>query len=286
MQAGILTNLLIITSKTNFHMQTLIIEPAYLKQHLDDPKLLIIDLRAEESYERGHIPGAVHLHPSKLVSGIKPAVGKLPDMESLENLFSSIGYSDDQYLVSYDDEGGGWAGRFLWTLHAIGHQHCAMLNGGIVAWQHDGFTLSDALNDPTATKPVISLDRSVIASKEDILSKLDSGEVIIWDARSADEFHGRKVFALRGGHIPGAINLDWLNTMDPARGLRVRADIEQLLTDQAILQGKPIITHCQTHHRSGLTYVIGKSLGLDIRAYDGSWSEWGNTPDLPVEISN
>lgn len=264
-------------------MQSLIIEPEYLHGLLDHPDLLIVDVRAEDAYENGHIPGAINVHPSELVSGIKPAVGSLPDVKSLQAMFSRIGYLKDKTIVSYDGEGGGWAGRFIWTLHAIGHQNCAMLNGGIIAWELEGFALSDDLTHPIATTAKFSLDRTPIAEKEDVLEALASDEVVIWDARSANEYHGRRVAALRGGHIPGAINIDWLETMDQGRGLRVRSDIAQWLKSKGISQEKSVITHCQTHHRSGLTYVIGKSLGFNIKAYHGSWAEWGNDPDLPIE---
>ena len=85
------------------------------------------------------------------------------------------------------------------------------------------------------------------------------------------------------GHIPGAVNLDWLDTMDPDNGMRIRSDIAALLQSRGITPDKKIITHCQTHHRSGLTWLIGKALAYDIKAYDGSWSEWGNDPDTPIE---
>ena len=116
-----------------------------------------------------------------------------------------------------------------------------------------------------------------------MLSAIEDPGTTIWDARSEEEHAGSKVFAARGGHIPGAINLDWLDTMDSANGLRIKADIRDILKESGISMDQKIITHCQTHHRSGLTWLIGKSLGLDIKAYDGSWSEWGNDPDVPIE---
>ena len=88
---------------------------------------------------------------------------------------------------------------------------------------------------------------------------------------------------MRGGHIPGAINLDWLDTMDRQNNLKLMPQMQALLDAHGITQDKSIITHCQTHHRSGLTYLIGKMLGYKIRAYHGSWSEWGNDSDTPIE---
>ena len=91
--------------------------------------------------------------------------------------------------------------------------------------------------------------------------------------------------ALRNGHIPGAANLNWLDLQDRGNGLRLKPlpEIERQLNELRISKDKKVITHCQTHHRSGLTYLVGKALGYDIKAYDGSWSEWGNDLKVPIE---
>ena len=109
------------------------------------------------------------------------------------------------------------------------------------------------------------------------------GAVLQNNCRPWEEIAGTKIFAARGGHIPGAINLDWLELMDRNNQLRLRTDIRNLIEDRGIRSANSVITHCQTHHRSGLTYLVGKLLGLNIKAYHGSWSEWGNDPDTPIE---
>ncbi len=264
-------------------MLPLILEPEQLTDHLRDDDLLIIDLCRNESYARLHLPGAVQVHPSELVSGMKPATGKLPELARLRELFDRIGYDPHRHIVVYDDEGGGWAGRFIWTLDVIGHQRSSYLNGGIIAWSASAQPTTTQLPDiARSNNRDLTIDTSLVATKEQVLASLDDSETIIWDARSAEEYRGTKVVAERGGHIPGARNLDWLEVMDPDRQLRIRTDVAQRMHERGITGDKSIITHCQTHHRSGLTYLVGKSLSYDIRAYDGSWSEWGNDPDVPI----
>jgi thiosulfate/3-mercaptopyruvate sulfurtransferase len=263
-------------------MLPLIIEPEELAKHLDD--VVILDLSREETYRQAHLPGAIHIHPGQLIRGEQPAVGKLPDIEHLEDLFGNVGYQPDQHIVVYDDEGGGWAGRMIWTLDVIGHQHYSYLNGGIHAWLAANLPISQELHRAMPSDPEIEIHQQFIASKADILANLDSNEATIWDARGPDEFTGQKVVAARGGRIPGAINFEWTRGMDPDRALRIRSNIQELLAAVGIDGKKPLITHCQTHHRSGFTYLVGKSLGYDIKAYDGSWSEWGNDPDTPIEV--
>jgi thiosulfate/3-mercaptopyruvate sulfurtransferase len=265
----------------------LLIEPQVLAEQLTDKNLLIIDLSREAVYRQAHIPGAIFLDFKELLSGLQPATGKLPSLEQLNTLFSKIGLTPESHVIAYDDEGGGWAGRLIWTLDCIGHKHYSYLNGGIHAWIADQLPIEQKANIPKPSDYKTTLHSSVRVELPYLLENLKKDAFIIWDARSKEEYQGTKVFAAKGGHIPGAKHYEWTTAMDKNNALRLRkiSDIEQELVEAGIDKNRTVITHCQTHHRSGFTYLLGKILGFtDIRAYDGSWSEWGNNADTPCEI--
>lgn len=266
----------------------LIMEPDQLEAVLGDPELLIVDICHPQHWQHQHVPGAVHVNPGELVCGIPPAAGKMPSLSQLKALFSRIGYRPDQHIVAYDDEGGGWAGRFLWTLDVIGHTRYSLLNGGLHSWLNEGHPVSAEIRAVTPTHNEVSIrNTAVIADLSTVLASLNDANVKIWDARSREEYLGLRASSARAGHIPGAINFDWLDTMDKTRNLRLLPlpVLNEKLQKLGIHAGNTIITHCQSHHRSGLTYIIAKALGFKVLGYHGSWGEWGNNPDVPVETT-
>jgi len=264
----------------------LILEPDELERHLGEAGLLIVDLCKPEVYPQYHIPGAVPLEYGKLVAQQGLARGLLPDDDQLEELFSAIGLTPETHVVAYDDEGGGKAGRLLWTLDAIGHQHLSLLNGGLQAWYNEGHPGSNEPTHPSRSDYRISKEKRGIADAAHILARLNNPHTIIFDARSPNEYQGLTNTALRNGHIPGAVNLDWTFAMDPDHNLRLKpeAALREALESRGVTPDKEVIVHCQTHHRSAFTYVVLKALGYsDVKGYAGSWSDWGNRDDTPVE---
>lgn len=262
----------------------LVIEPDDLSARLQAPDLILVDLTNSARYAAGHLPGARFVDPKRTQLGLPPAPGLLPDKADMEALFGELGHNADAVYVVYDDEGGGWAGRFIWLLDVIGHTRYHYLNGGVLAWEAQGLPLSGAVAAPAGGPVTLTLHDEPTATREYLQGRLGAADLAIWDARAPTEYTGEKVVAAKGGHIPGAINFEWTAGMDKARNLRIRDDIGDVLKDLGITPDKEVITHCQTHHRSGFTYLVAKALGYPrVKGYAGSWGEWGNHPDTPVE---
>lgn len=263
----------------------LLLEPEDLQALLGQSELLIIDQSKAETYRAAHVPGAVHLDFKDLQLGQKPTPGALPSLEQLSIVFSNLGLTPEKHVIAYDDEGGGWAGRLIWALDMIGHKHYSYLNGGIHAWLKSGMPCETGETPATPSDySVTELQSDYSLTKDEIIARLGADDFAIWDARSEKEYTGEKVVSARGGHIPGAVNYEWTRGMDPDRAMRIRdlSAFETLLNDMGLTQDKEIITHCQTHHRSGYTYLVGKILGRNMKAYAGSWAEWGNDENTPV----
>ena len=162
-----------------------------------------------------------------------------------------------------------------------------MLNGGIHAWANEGHPLAHAPAEVVPGDYAAEIRGDVSADKDYILARLGDDEVVLLDTRTPEEYHGIKVRAERGGHIPGAVNFNWVEAIDQQRNLRLKpaAELRALLEGVGATPDREIIAYCQTHHRSSHTYVVLKHLGFPrIRGYPGAWSEWGNLPDTPIEV--
>ena len=264
----------------------LLIEPAELEPHLGEKNLLLVDLDRPETYAEIHLPGAVHLDYASLVHVQPPAQGMLPDEAQLSELFSAIGLTPDTHVVAYDEEGNSRTARLLWTLDVIGHRAYSMLNGGLEAWESEHRPVANEAIARPRSHYQVRLTGAGIADRNYILAHLRDPGVVLLDARSPGEYRGEIMRAARGGHIPGAVNFDWVNAMDRAHGLRLRpaAELREMLAAIGVTPDKEIVVYCQTHHRSSHTYFVLKHLGYpNVRGYPGSWSEWGNSPDAPIE---
>nr|VFJ56471.1 MAG: thiosulfate/3-mercaptopyruvate sulfurtransferase [Candidatus Kentron sp. FW] len=265
----------------------LLIEPETLEMYRDAEDLLIVDVSRAKSYAIAHIPQAVYLEYADLNLKNPPVAGLLPDVRHLGRLFSSIGLSPATHVIAYDDEGGGKAGRLIWTLHLIGHERCSILNGGIHAWANERHTLERQPISPSPSDYTARIERPEgVVDAEYVLKNLNNPDVILLDARTPAEFSGQKKFSARGGHIPGALNLDWMLTLDRARNFRWKPkdELRAMVEELGVSPDREVIVYCQTHHRSSQLYTVLKYLGYPrVRGYAGSWSEWGNLMGVPIE---
>lgn len=264
----------------------LILSPAQLDALRTEPGVRVVDLCKPEIYIQAHIPGAVHLDYSQVVRADKPVGGLLPEPGDLSRILGNAGISPETTVVAYDDEGGGRAARLLWTLQAIGHRRMALLDGGIQAWAAESLPLDTAVPNVAPQDYPVRYDDEVVANLEYILAHLKDPDTALVDARTPEEYRGEKKLAQRAGHIPGAVNFNWTDAMDPNRQRRLRAadELRSRFAELGITPDKEIIVYCQTHHRSAHTFILLQWLGYTrVRGYPGSWSDWGNRSDTPVE---
>lgn len=264
----------------------LILEPDVLQAALGRDDILVVDLSPVQLHHQFHVPGAVHLDYAQLVMQRPPAMGLLPEPAKLNALFSSLGLTAGAHVVVYDDKGGGNACRLLWTLEVAGHTHYSLLNGGLNAWLNEHHPTSRQLKEIAISAYTVHLNSEAIADKNYVLTHLRDPSTVILDVRNTAEYTGQDPRAQRGGHIPGAVNIEWSRALDQQRNMRLKSpdELRALYEGAGITPDKEVITYCHTHRRSALSYVVLKSLGYErVRAYPGSWSEWGNSPDTPVE---
>ena len=266
----------------------LLIEAEDLLPHLDHPLLRIVDLSRQSVYEQLHIPHAIHLKPAQLLRQEENTTGLLPDQAGLEALITHLNISPQHHVVVYDDEGGGWAGRLIWNLHCLGFYQTSLLNGGIHAWLAAGLptTADEEQSLPVGHLMVVNLaqQEQYRIGYPELLQQVQQGNVQLWDCRTEDEYTGIRLAARRGGHIPGARHFEWSTALNRQNHLKLHAleRTQQRLEDLGFQLDQPIVVYCQSHHRSGLAYILGRLLGWQIRAYDGAWSEWGNRLDSPI----
>jgi thiosulfate/3-mercaptopyruvate sulfurtransferase len=258
--------------------------PEELKQRLNSPDLCLIDTRPADQFAQAHIPGAVHfdLFGLSLIDTGPAALRAF--MWMMRHLFELRGVSNEREVIVYEENSGMRAARALWFLEYFGHENAGLLDGGVKAWREAGYpTTTDAA--PPKPAQLKSAERpEILATADQVLKSLDQKSVSILDTRSDAEYMGQNIRAARGGAIPGAVHLEWTQNLDAAGKYKPRGELAAMYGRLGITPEKEIIPYCQGGYRSSHSYVALRVLGFPkLRNYIGSWKEWGDRLDLPIE---
>jgi thiosulfate/3-mercaptopyruvate sulfurtransferase len=263
----------------------LLVSPSDLSKELTTGRpLLLIDLRPAEAFSAGHLPNAVHLDLFGLsIIDTDPAPLNA-FFWMIEHLFASRGVSRDVPVVVYDETSGMRAARAFWFLEFFGHPSVRLLDGGYSAWTRAGLQTSREAVKPKATEWLGGRLAERLATWRDVRNRIFADDAVILDTRSDGEYCGTTVRAARGGAIPGAVHLEWTNNLTPEGTFKSRDELRKMYEAAGITPDREVVTYCQGGYRAAHSYLALRVVGYPrVRNYIGSWKEWGDRVDLPIE---
>jgi thiosulfate/3-mercaptopyruvate sulfurtransferase len=270
--------------KQKYTRAQLLTTPSELREKLGSADLCLIDVRPAEQFAAGHIPGAVHFDLFGLSLVDTSAAPLKAFMHMIQHVLELRGASADKEVVFYEDHSGMRAARGVWFLEYFGHPHARMLDGGIREWKAAGYPVTTEAITPKAASLKVSERRDVLATADDVLQSLNKNGVSVLDTRSEGEYLGTHVRAARGGTIPGSIHLEWTENLDPAGKFKSDAELKTMYEKIGITPDKEVISYCQGGYRAAHSYIALRLIGFPkVRNYIGSWKEWGDRLDLPIE---
>jgi thiosulfate/3-mercaptopyruvate sulfurtransferase len=264
----------------------LLIETGELAKRLGEQGMRLVDVRTHEEYAGGHIPGAVHVSWQAL-DDLKANQQGLPiPQDRAEELFGGLGITTGTMVVAYDGPKTPFAAaRLFFVLEFFGHEKVKILNGGFKKWVHEGRPVSSEVPRPVKAAFVARPRRELLATADQVRGKLGDPSVCLLDARTSGEYAGDDVRAERGGRIPGAVNVDYLSTLQREdHTLKSAEELRSLFEAAGVTPSRETITYCHTGARGAHDYFVLRLLGYQkLMNYDGSWVEWGNSRTLPVQ---
>ena len=258
-------------------------EKALGSRGADDTPVLL-DLRPAEAFAAGHIPGAAHLDLFGLSLVDTDPAPLAAFLWIIAHLLAARGVDAGRPVVVYDDQSGIRAARAFWFLEFFGHPDARLLDGGFGAWERAGLPATRDAAAPVKGTWEVGRDDTRLATWRQVSERLDRTDVAILDTRSDEEYCGTLVRAKRGGAIPGAVHVEWTRNLDEAGAFKPAADLRAMYEAAGITPDKEVVSYCQGGYRAAHGYFALRLLGYArVRNYLGSWKEWGDREDLPIE---
>ncbi len=267
----------------------LLVTPRELKSLIEgEPaaRPLVLDLRPPEAYTEGHIPTAIHLDLWGLsLTDTDPAPLKA-FMWMIEHVLAIHGVTSSTPIVVYDEQSGIRAARAFWFLEYFGHPSVRVLDGGFGAWTRAALPVTRDAAAPPKSEWTGIRDAKTLATWREVRDAIDRKDSVILDARSEGEHTGAIVRAARGGAVPGAVNIEWTKNLTPEGEFKPAADLKQMYESAGVTPDREVITYCQGGYRAAHSYLALRLLGYRVRNYVGSWKEWGDRTELPIQTNH